>query len=253
MLNHCFCLFSLPNNPQIIIRTKLSLQNLSFNKKSFVSSTDSILVRLNQLNKKYQLSLYFQKPILNLNSWTGNSSNSSDITRFNLVDLFNISDNWRFLNFLPPRLVNNNLKNTISLYVCSRDYLEKLDQRRLLISFLNHSLVSYRRILTSLSMSWFVNLYFIGVGYKIFVYNDYLYIRLGFSRMIKIKIPNSLHVLTRYRNNIKLISSDLSLLNTFVNQLLLLRIFNPYKGKGIYQLADFSDIKLKVGKKQQFF
>lgn len=71
--------------------------------------------------------------------------------------------------------------------------------------------------------------------------------------MIKIKIPNSLHVLTRYRNNIKLISSDLSLLNTFVNQLLLLRIFNPYKGKGIYQLADFSDIKLKVGKKQQFF
>lgn len=253
MLNHCFCLFSLPNNPQVIVRTKLSLQNLSFSKKSFVSLTDSILVRLNQVNKKYQLNLYFQKPILNLNSGTRNSSNSSDIIRFNLVHLFNISDNWRFLNFLPPCLVNNNLKNTISLYVCSRDYLEKLDQRRLLISFLNHSLVSYRRILTSLSMSWFVNLYFIGVGYKIFVYNDYLYIRLGFSRMIKIKIPNSLHVLTRYRNNIKLISSDLSLLNTFVNQLLLLRIFNPYKGKGIYQLADFSDIKLKVGKKQQFF
>lgn len=93
MLNYCFCLFSLPNNPQVIVRTKLSLQNLSFSKKSFVSLTDSILVRLNQVNKKYQLNLYFQKPILNLNSGTRNSSNSSDIIRFNLVHLFNISDN----------------------------------------------------------------------------------------------------------------------------------------------------------------
>lgn len=90
MLNCCFCLFSLANNPQAIIRTKFSLQNLSFNKKSFVPLTNSILVRLKQINKKYQLNLYFQKPVLNLNSGI---RNSSDRTRFNLVHLFNISDN----------------------------------------------------------------------------------------------------------------------------------------------------------------
>jgi ribosomal protein L6P/L9E len=97
------------------------------------------------------------------------------------------------------------------------------------------------------------NIFFIGVGYKVFIFNNYLYLRLGFSRMLKIMIPNGVVVMTRKRNHLRIISSSHEQLESFLYLLKNLRVFDCYKGKGIFQNSDFSSVKLKVGKKQQFF
>lgn len=99
----------------------------------------------------------------------------------------------------------------------------------------------------------FVSTFFIGIGYKVYIFNNYLYLRLGFSKMLKIKIPNSIFVFIRKRNMLRLISSNYQSLNSFNILLKNLRKFDKYKGKGIFSLGNFNDVKLKPGKKQQFF
>lgn len=71
--------------------------------------------------------------------------------------------------------------------------------------------------------------------------------------MLKILIPLNVTVLTRKRNHIRIISSQHNHLESFLYLLKNLRVFDCYKGKGIFQTSNFSSVKLKVGKKQQFF
>lgn len=71
--------------------------------------------------------------------------------------------------------------------------------------------------------------------------------------MLKIRIPSTVVVLTRKRNHLRILSSHHEYLESFLYVLKNLRIFDCYKGKGIFQTSNFSTVKLKVGKKQQFF
>lgn len=126
-------------------------------------------------------------------------------------------------------------------------------QKRLLVSAFNN-LHKFFYVLSKIYLhSWVVNLFFIGVGYKVFIFNNFLYLRLGFSKMLKLEIPKNILILTRKRNHLRIFSSNLACLTDFTKVLMSLRSFDKYKGKGVYKHSDFSSIKLKTGKKQQFF
>lgn len=71
--------------------------------------------------------------------------------------------------------------------------------------------------------------------------------------MVSVKIPFEIKFLSKKKDSIKFLSTNKALLGNFIAYLKTLRKFNLYKGKGLYELKDFSTIKLKVGKQQQMF
>jgi len=167
----------------------------------------------------------------------------------NFLRYFSFDDTWRSKALLLKSFYFNG-NGFLNLNILTN---LNFSTKKLVLSFFNWLFNSYQLMVKTVYTNWYSSLYFIGIGYKIFIYKNFLYLRLGFSRMMKIAIPTGIVVLTRKRNNIKLISSSLEILSDFVRVLKGLRGFDLYKGKGIFELPDFSTIKLKVGKKQQFF
>lgn len=112
---------------------------------------------------------------------------------------------------------------------------------------------NFKNSLRSLNYGWTIKLNLIGLGYKVFFYKNSLYFRLGYCRMISIQVPSEIFFVVRNKEFIRFMSNNKILLGNFVAFIKKLKKFNLYKGKGIYELSDFSKIKLKVGKQQQMF
>ena len=173
---------------------------------------------------------------------TNKSSGNSFVKTYNLKNYF-ILKNIKLVSsmFLP---------SSICFYLVGSQTSNLTSAAYGLFNKLFYCFSNYTDIFFSV---WISNIYFIGVGYKVFIFNDFLYLRLGFSRMLKILIPSTVTVLTRKRNHLRIISSQHKHLESFLYLLKNLRVFDCYKGKGIFQNSNFSSVKLKVGKKQQFF
>lgn len=106
---------------------------------------------------------------------------------------------------------------------------------------------------TSQYFGWLYTLNFIGLGYKVFLYQSFLYVKLGFCRVVKIAMPKGIFVFSRKKNRLLLVSNNYEVLYKFIFKLKGLRKFNFYKGKGLFEYSSFDGIKLKVGKQQQFY
>lgn len=156
-----------------------------------------------------------------------------------------ISFNNRLFYLFNKNLINNNN----SLIVVDPNKILKPYFKNFYYSFLNQ----FKDSLRSINFGWTVKLNLIGLGYKVFFYKNSLYFRLGYCRMISISVPNNIFFIVRNKDFIRFMSNDKVLLGNFVSFIKKLRSFNLYKGKGIYELSDFSKIKLKVGKQQQLF
>lgn len=154
-----------------------------------------------------------------------------------------LEDFW--FNFFFKYLV---IKNH-TLFIINPKSLRKKSIFKLFFSFL----ALLKRHLISLNYGWTAQLNLIGLGYKSFFYRNFLYFRLGYCRMVSVKIPAGIKFLSKRKDSIKFLSNDKILLGNFIAYLKTLRKFNLYKGKGLYELKDFSTIKLKVGKQQQMF
>lgn len=89
-----------------------------------------------------------------------------------------------------------------------------------------------------------------GVGFKFNLKNNYLLILLGFSHIIKVKIP--LNIKLNLLSNKKLYLSCVNLcnLNSFVFKLKKLKKVDVYKGKGIF--LEGEKFSKKEGKKDNF-
>jgi large subunit ribosomal protein L6 len=81
-----------------------------------------------------------------------------------------------------------------------------------------------------------------GVGFKAFVNKSLLYLQLGYSHYIIIKIPQNLVVKAK-KQKIMLIGSE-----TFANLIQRIKIPDPYKAVGIQVKSKL--YKTKVGKKR---
>jgi len=101
-------------------------------------------------------------------------------------------------------------------------------------------------------MYWFFNLYLLGLGYKVFIYKNFIIFKLGFSHYIKLKIPLDILIFFRSKSKIILFSKNYNLLSNFISKLKSFKDFNFYKGKGITFFENISFFKLKLGKQQQY-
>jgi large subunit ribosomal protein L6 len=93
-----------------------------------------------------------------------------------------------------------------------------------------------------------LNLILSGIGFKIFIENDKLILKLGFSHSIYITIPSSIKINIQ-GNNIIFSSIDYIFLTQYVNYIRNYKKPEPYKGKGL--LFKNEKIFRKDGKKSK--
>jgi large subunit ribosomal protein L6 len=93
-----------------------------------------------------------------------------------------------------------------------------------------------------------LNLILKGIGFKAFVENNNLILKLGFSHNILIKIPSNIKVISQ-TNNLIFSSIDFIALTQFVHYIRNHKKPEPYKGKGL--LLKNENILKKEGKKSK--
>lgn len=87
-----------------------------------------------------------------------------------------------------------------------------------------------------------------GLGYKILRENDILFLSLGYSKIIKIRIPEDIFNIIIKKRLLVLESSDRVKLGDFVSKLCRLKRKDIYKGKGL--TPEYKTIKLKPIRKK---
>lgn len=93
-----------------------------------------------------------------------------------------------------------------------------------------------------------VNLNLIGIGFKVFIQNNKLIFKLGYSHNIIIEIPPNIKVLNK-NNKIIFYSIDFMFLTQFVFFIKSYKFVEPYKGKGL--TLNFEKVLRKEGKKSK--
>lgn len=108
-----------------------------------------------------------------------------------------------------------------------------------------------KRLIVETSTILYKKLKIVGIGYKAFDVDDFknkvLLMKLGFSHSIYFKIPENLNIFCLKQTKIFIYGSTYQYISQTAFQIQLLKLPEPYKGKGI--LYENSKIKLKEGKK----
>ena len=145
-----------------------------------------------------------------------------------------------------PKLTFLVIKDKILVFVNS---VEKLSTAKIkFFNSLKNIIVScFKELLTETELNFFGKLQLIGVGFKILetTYNNILMLKLGYSHSIYIKLNLKVELL----KNIKLLVKSDSYITAkrLLSKIRLLKLPEPYKGKGIF--FNKEKISLKDGKK----
>ncbi|QTJ62860.1 50S ribosomal protein L6 [Candidatus Nardonella dryophthoridicola] len=103
------------------------------------------------------------------------------------------------------------------------------------------SLIS--NIIFGLNFGFYKKIIIYGIGYKLNVENNILIFNLGYSHLIKCKVPINILIKDYNNNEIILFSYDKEALGNFCNEIKMLRKPDVYKGKGIRYDNDIIKIK----------
>lgn len=90
----------------------------------------------------------------------------------------------------------------------------------------------------------------VGLGFKFKLFKSKLLLVLGYSHIIKIKLPSNIKFILLNNRNLDLFCIDLISLNNFIYNLRRLKPPEPYKGKGI--LIEGTKTRRKESKKVDF-
>lgn len=98
------------------------------------------------------------------------------------------------------------------------------------------------------SRGFFIYLKIVGIGYRVFLNEDLLTLKLGFSHLYKTKVPNSVKIFLPEPTLLCLYGIEKNQVSQVAAQIIQIKRPSPYKGKGIRVLD--SKITLKTGKKK---
>lgn len=104
-----------------------------------------------------------------------------------------------------------------------------------------------KKSLEGISVGYYCEITFLGLGYRFIQINDYLLLKVGYGHYIKIYCPKSL-LIFGYKKRLVIFGMDIVILNNFVATLRNYRYPDIYKGKGIRLLGE--ELKFKVGKQK---
>nr|YP_010470420.1 ribosomal protein L6 [Tetraselmis marina]UVF37908.1 ribosomal protein L6 [Tetraselmis marina] len=99
-----------------------------------------------------------------------------------------------------------------------------------------------------ISRGFFLYLKIVGIGYRVFLNDNILTLKLGFSHLYKVKIPNSVKIFLPEATLLCLYGIDKNQVSQIAAQITQVKKPSPYKGKGI-RILD-SQVRLKTGKKK---
>ena len=97
--------------------------------------------------------------------------------------------------------------------------------------------------LTGVYLGFFEILVINGVGWCVSVQNNILLFSLGYSHLIKYPVKNNIEIILYDKQRFKVFGLDLGVVQQVVADLCKLRIFNIYKGKGIYKEGQVFKLK----------
>lgn len=138
-------------------------------------------------------------------------------------------------------------------------FIQSLDRKKDLVSFFDRNSKKMKSIpKTSTKIQAFQNrigakgffcsLRVVGIGYRVFLVNDILSFKLGFSHFIHVQIPKSIRVFLPEQTCICFYGLDHNQVTQIASQIQQLKKPSPYKGKGLQK--DNNPIRYKVGKKK---
>lgn len=100
-------------------------------------------------------------------------------------------------------------------------------------------------------MYFFKRITLIGLGFKAFLYKNYLWLYIGLSHYILFKMYKDITIYC-CKKKIYICSFNKKSITNFTKQLKYYKLFSKYKGKGLLDFKQFKGfIILKKGKKQQ--
>jgi hypothetical protein len=98
----------------------------------------------------------------------------------------------------------------------------------------------------------FYKYYYNGLGYKIFLRDNYLFIWIGLTHYTILKVPNTIRIFAK-KKKVFLVGSNLLKFNEFLSSIRRIRKIDLYKGKGLLEVKNYKGfIKMKSGKKKQY-
>jgi large subunit ribosomal protein L6 len=162
----------------------------------------------------------------------------------NNILILKVGENLRFL-VTPPKLNFIIFKSKILICI---DFLKIPNNKKKKLMYLKKTVVStINQFLIEIKVKIYSKLKFVGIGYKVFKtnYKQILMFKLGYSHSLYFKLnfdtfivkSVKLFIIGNFYKNLRKISASIKLL----------RLVEPYKGKGI--LYDSEKIKIKIGKK----
>jgi large subunit ribosomal protein L6 len=108
--------------------------------------------------------------------------------------------------------------------------------------------VNVKNMITGVTQGFFIKLKVIGVGYRAYVENKYLKLKVGFSHIIKIPIIRKIKVKCIKNTKIYIYGIDLQKVTQIASKIRSYKKPDPYKGKGIRYEDEI--VLLKEGKKK---
>jgi large subunit ribosomal protein L6 len=105
-----------------------------------------------------------------------------------------------------------------------------------------------RQTVQGLSKGFSITLVLEGIGYNAFLKKDKLLLKLGFSKLICLKVSSTINVFLPKRNKLILLGSSLQEVSQFASKIRSYRFPNPYKVKGVLYKGE--TYLLKEGKKK---
>lgn len=107
----------------------------------------------------------------------------------------------------------------------------------------------FQKAIIGVGLNFVTRLTFVGVGFRIeSIENNFMKLKLGFSHLVYIRIPEHIKVFTTKKTFLILTCIDEQLLKEFSSKIRSYRKLDVYKGKGI--LYKNQSIILKEGKKK---
>jgi large subunit ribosomal protein L6 len=124
-------------------------------------------------------------------------------------------------NLIEIVLVENNLKIKIKQNISKAKAIAGLTSKIL------------NNMILGVSRGFLVKLQLVGTGYRAYIENNILYLKVGYSHLINYKIPEKINILCMSSNIISIFGIDRQLVNQVASEIRNFRKPEPYKGKGI--------------------